>query len=111
MKTIELYAIELAAYKAAQGKGWQGQLMADWANDHARQRGALRSCRNDPRFKDYAEVFAQFAAWEAGYESQGVQDARALVKHWAHYIAMHGPRHQPDLDAAQEKLAGLLTAR
>lgn len=70
MTTIELYAEALAAYKVAQGKGWQGQLMADWGNDHTRQRGVLRSCRNDPRFKGYADVFAQFAAWEAEYAAK-----------------------------------------
>ena len=66
MSAIDVYGPAIAAYKAAQGKAWQGQLMADWSNDDARQRGTLRSCRNDPRFRDYADVFEKFAEWEAG---------------------------------------------
>jgi hypothetical protein len=44
---------------------WQEQLVRDWLSDSERQRNILRSLRNDPRFKDFDDIFRQFAAYEA----------------------------------------------
>lgn len=58
------YATALAAYKEDNGRYWKDQLLQDWYIDHERQRGLLRALRNDPRFKNFNDIFAQFKAYE-----------------------------------------------